>query len=99
MRLLSLTEAPRLPKASEDSLRPQGLSRGSGGLLSAPRLLKASEGSQGFLRPQIGPGVPERTRGELEHGVCYTRCLDPTTSVGTKGWGTKGKQGVCYTRF
>ena len=34
------------------------------GLTEAPRLLKASEGFQGFLRSQGGPRGPGRLKGE-----------------------------------
>ena len=86
---LSLTEDPRLPKASKGSqgfLRLQegpGTQGGSGGkrewggargsegiggarplsLTEDPRLPKASEYSQGFLRPQEGPRGLGRLRG------------------------------------
>ena len=45
-------------------------------LTEDPRLLKASEGSQGFLRPQGGSRDPERLRRQgrkREQGVCYMR--------------------------
>ena len=35
-------------------------------LTKDPRLPKASEGSQGFLRPQEGPRGPGRLRGKGE---------------------------------
>ena len=74
-------------------------------LTEDPRLPKASEGSQGLLRPQRGSSCPERLRGEgarapkITHLVklslpdIYTRFWVPTTTggKGAKGDRARGK--------
>ena len=62
-----LTRLPEAPGRSQGPREAQGV-RGVRGarplsLTEDPRLPKASEGSQGFLRPQEGPRGPERLRG------------------------------------
>ena len=123
-RHLSLTEDPKLPKASKGSqgfLRPQRGSRSSGrlrgirgqgkqegkgskwereakgtrilSLTEVPRLLKASEGSQGFLEPQgssRGQGRLRGQRGVGSKGYVMLGFRVTITSVGVKGEESEG---------
>ena len=55
-----------------------------------PRMLKASEGSKGFLRPQGDPVGQVRLRGKGKRGSKGYIILGfrvPTTSMGVRGEG------------
>ena len=95
---------PRLPEAPARFQGPQGCSvseeqggmgelRGARGtrplsLTEDPKLPKASEGSQGFLRPQGGP----RNSGRLR-GWWGAKGEGSKGWVAKEGWGQQGKQG------